>query len=62
LLQISNPVQTIRPPSASRARDRRLQGDEEERLLAACGASKIVALKDIVIVAIETAMRLGERT
>jgi len=57
---LSNPVQAIRLPSSSRARDRRLQGDEEERLLAACGASKSVALKDMVIMAVETAMRLGE--
>ncbi|MBI4791852.1 MAG: tyrosine-type recombinase/integrase, partial [Deltaproteobacteria bacterium] len=58
---LNNPVQAIRLPSAWQgARDRRLQGDEEERLLAACGTSKNIALKDIVIVAIETAMRLGE--
>ncbi|MCK9296192.1 MAG: site-specific integrase [Desulfobulbaceae bacterium] len=57
---LSNPVQAIRLPATSKARDRRLQGDEEERLLAVCGSSRSVALKDIVILAIETAMRLGE--
>ena len=38
------------------ARSRRLQGDEGERLLAACGAH----LKDLVIAALETGCRLGE--
>lgn len=57
---LSNPVQNIRMPKNSRARDRRLVGDEEERLLEACARSKSPALKDIVLLALETAMRLGE--
>lgn len=58
---LNNPVKAIRLPSAWQgARDRRLQGDEEERLLDACGTSRNIALKDIVVLAIETAMRLGE--
>ncbi|MGV1101067.1 site-specific integrase [Thiovibrio sp. JS02] len=57
---LSNPVQAIRLPSAGKARDRRLQGNEEERLLTACSASRSPALKEIVILAIETAMRLSE--
>jgi integrase len=57
---LSNPVQAIRLPPTGRPRDRRLQGDEEERLLTACAASRSAALKEIVIIAIETGMRLGE--
>lgn len=57
---LSNPVQNIRMPKNSRPRDRRIVGDEEERLLDACTRSKSPALKDIVLLALETAMRLGE--
>jgi integrase len=57
---LSNPVQAIRLSPTGRPRDRRLQGDEEERLLTACAASRSAALKEIVIIAIETGMRLGE--
>lgn len=57
---LANPVQAIRLPAPGRARSRRLVGDEEERLLAACDTSRSSALKDLVVLALETAMRQGE--
>ncbi len=54
-----NPVQLIRKPKPGEARDRRLVGNEEERILAACNA-KNPELAGIVTIAIETAMRQGE--
>ena len=57
---LSNPVKVIKKPSVVRdARDRRLKGDEEERLLAACREYG-GAIEDVVVFAIETAMRRGE--
>ena len=35
---VSNPVKLVRKPKAARGRDRRFQGDEEERFIAACKA------------------------
>ncbi|MHB1707264.1 MAG: site-specific integrase, partial [Acidithiobacillus sp.] len=46
-------------PKLPQGRDRRLTGDEEERLLNACTAMN-PELADVVIVAIETAIRQGE--
>lgn len=57
---LANPVRAIRLPAPGRARSRRLVGDEEERLLAACESSRSTALKDLVVLALETAMRQGE--
>ena len=57
---LSNPLRKIRMPSAARARDRRLEGDEEQRLLAACAESQFSWLVPITRLAIETAMRQGE--
>lgn len=51
-----NPVKQVRKPKPGKPRDRRLHGDEEERLLAE--ASPI--LKQAIILAIETAMRRSE--
>lgn len=56
---LSNPVELVRKPKLPRGRDRRLVGDEEERLLAACRAMN-PELAAIVTIAIETAMRQGE--
>jgi len=55
-----NPVHLVRRPPASKARDRRLVGDEEERLLAACDEDPDPFLRSVVEVAIETGMRQGE--
>ncbi len=56
---LSNPVELVRKSRVPRGRDRRLVGDEEERLLAACRAMN-PELAAIVTIAIETAMRQGE--
>lgn len=55
-----NPAKLVRRPASARGRDRRLAAGEEERLLAACRTSKALLLRNIVILAIETGMRLGE--
>jgi len=54
-----NPVELVRKPKIPQGRDRRLVGDEETRLLAAC-RSVNPELAAIVVFAIETAMRQGE--
>jgi len=54
-----NPVESVRKPKLPKGRDRRLVGDEETRLLTAC-ADTNPELSDIVLFAIETAMRQGE--
>lgn len=59
-LPMGNPVKSIRLPSVSNARDRRLVGDEEARLMAAIDTSRSKHLKSIVLLALETAMRRGE--
>lgn len=56
----SNPVYNVRKPSAGKGRNRRLIGDEEERLLNACDEHSNPVLGWIVRVALYTAMRSGE--
>lgn len=56
-MPVTNPVQSIRKPKVSNARTRRLEGDEESRLLNAC---KHPQLKRIIVLALETGMRQGE--
>jgi len=51
-----NPIQNIRLPKLPSGRDRRLQGDEEDRLLLAADAS----MQQMIVLAIETGMRMGE--
>ena len=55
-----NPVSKITLPKENKARDRRLENDEEERLLLSCSQSKNPYLLPFVIVATETTMRRGE--
>ncbi|MBI06746.1 MAG: integrase [Rhodospirillaceae bacterium] len=57
---IDNPVSDIRKPSLPKGRDRRLEGDEEQRLLDACIRSTNHRLFPLVCFAIETGMRRGE--
>lgn len=57
---LSNPLNTIRKPKPSNARCRRLTIDEMNRLLSACQQSKNPRLHQLAILALETAMRLGE--
>ncbi len=59
-LPMGNPTLQIRMPAQSKARDRRLVGDEESLLLKACGEAKNPWLCPVVIFGIETAMRAGE--
>ena len=59
-LPAGNPVLNVRMPAPSKPRDRRLIGDEEARLLKACGESGNLWLLPAVRLAMETAMRIGE--
>ncbi len=56
----SNPAKLIRKPKAEKSRERRLSINEEEILLACCRRSRSILLESIVILAIESCMRLGE--
>ena len=55
-----NPVANIRKPAPGKGRERRLVGDEEERLLRACDEHSNPMLGWMVRLALYTAMRLGE--
>ena len=55
-----NPVANIRKPAPGPGRNRRLVGDEEQRLIAACGAYSNPLLGWLVRLAIHTGMRAGE--
>lgn len=57
--ELINPVPLVRKPKIPRGRDRRLDGDEEQRLLSVCETMN-PELADIVRFAVETAMRQGE--
>lgn len=56
-MPLSNPVQAIRKPKNSNARTRRLEGDEEARLLQAVGHKE---LRTLIVLALETGMRQSE--
>ena len=55
-----NPVKMVKRPTVPQGRKRRLEDDEEARLLAACDRGRTPLLKELVILAIETSMRRGE--
>jgi integrase len=57
---LTNPIESIRKPKADNARNRRLNSNEMQRLIAACKQSDSYLLPYLVEIAIETAMRLGE--
>jgi integrase len=59
-LALQNPVAAIRMPCGSSARERRFEGNEGDRLLESCRNSKSKHLYPLVVLALETAMRLGE--
>jgi integrase len=56
----SNPCTLVRRPPQGRPRDRRLQGDEEKRLLSACHGARNKWLAHFVPLAIATGMRRSE--
>ena len=55
-----NPCKLVRRPPQGRPRNRRLQGDEEQRLLTACRKARNTWLQHFVALAIETGMRRSE--
>ncbi len=57
---LSNPVKLIRLPQGAQVRDRRLEGDEEERLLDVARKTRSRMIEPIIILALETAARRGE--
>ncbi|SBP89281.1 site-specific integrase [Thiomonas delicata] len=59
-LPSGNPARAIRKPALPKARDRRLRPGELEYLLPAAAESRAVGMRQIIILAIETSMRLGE--
>lgn len=59
-LGIANPVAGIRLPKLKNARDRRLEGDEETRLMVELEKSRNIYLKPLVQLALETGARMGE--
>ena len=59
---IANPVLNIRKPSPGQGRNRRLNGDEEARLLKSCDEHSNPFLGWIVRIALYTAMRKSEIT
>ena len=56
----TNPAKMVRRPQVARGRDRRLMRNEEDRLFAACAASRAEMLLPVVRFAIATGMRMGE--
>ncbi|MGO8658868.1 tyrosine-type recombinase/integrase, partial [Rhizobium ruizarguesonis] len=55
-----NVVKRVRRPVIRNERKRRLEGDEEQRLLDGCDGGKIPFMRTLLIVAIETGMRRSE--
>lgn len=56
---LRNPAEVVRKPKLPNGRDRRLVGEEESWLLRSAGESSIL-LESIIVIALGTAMRLGE--
>lgn len=56
----SNPVSLIRKPAPNKARDRILNDDQRQALIAAVGQCQNPWIKPVVIFALETATRRGE--
>lgn len=59
-MHFTNPIQSIRKPAPSKPRSQRLFPDALERLLSSCKQSSNHQLYPLVVLAIETGMRLGE--
>lgn len=59
-LPLGNPVKSVRMPPVNNSRSRRLEEGEEDLLMAALDRSRSKWLKQVVLIAVETAMRRGE--
>ncbi|WP_298292937.1 site-specific integrase [Thiomonas sp.] len=59
-LPTGNPARVVRKPSGSKARDRRLRPGELDALLRAADAARAVGVRELITLAVETSMRLGE--
>lgn len=59
-IPLINPVKGISKPTLPPGRERRLEGDEEGRLLAAARECRSSSLEVCIVLAIETGMRRGE--
>ncbi len=55
-----NPVAQIRKPRLPPGRNRRLEEGEEDRLMEECRESRSLWITPVVVIALETGMRLGE--
>lgn len=55
-----NPVAAVRKPVLKNRRNRRLEGDELDRLLAAMESRRVAYLRPLVLLAVETSMRRSE--
>lgn len=58
-IPVNNFVHDVEKPDVPDGRERRLLGDEEERLLASARLSRSPALELLIVLAIETGMRAG---
>ena len=59
-LPLGNPVRGVPKPAQPRGRTRRLRGDEYAYLLKSAAAARVAAVGQLIILAVETSMRLGE--
>lgn len=57
---LSNPLSTVRKPSAPKARERRLEAGELDVLIGGCTKCRNKLIKPLILLAIETGMRRGE--
>ena len=59
-LPAGNPAKAVRKPSGGKARDRRLRPGELDYLLRSADAARAAGVRQIIVLAVETSMRLGE--
>ena len=59
-LPAGNPAKAVRKPSSGKARDRRLRPGELDYLLRSADAARAAGVRQIIVLAVETSMRLGE--
>lgn len=57
---LKNPVEFTKKPKPPEGRDRRLESDEEEKLLKAAAQDRCPWIKPLIVTAIDTAARQGE--